>query len=228
MRAGESTLVLSDFRGKLSAMETITHQPATGERILRRMRGKGRGTVWTPQHFMELGTPAAVHQALSRLVASGEVQRLAPGIYAFPRVSKRFGVPVPPAPEEIAHAVAGARGYEVEVTPARAANLLGLTTQVPSRNVFLTDGPSRTIVAGAQRIELRHASKHRLAGAGRKEGLVLRAMEYLGREEIGERTIRKLGGMLTAQERKRLVASAARAPTWMRAAAHRIAEQADS
>jgi len=53
--------------------------------------------------------------------------------------------------------------------------MLGLTTQVPAKAVYLTDGPSRTKQIGAQTIIMRNAAKN-LVGAGKPTGAVFQAL----------------------------------------------------
>src|SRR5579859_6816774 len=107
------------------------------DQILSRVRRRGRGAVFTPKDFLDLGGRAAVDQALSRLAKAGGIRRLARGIYDFPRMSPRLGV-LSPAPEAVAKAVAQQTDSAVQVTGAQAANALGLSMQVPAQPVYLT------------------------------------------------------------------------------------------
>lgn len=196
------------------------------ERIMLRVRKEGRGSVWSPRHFAALGTPTAVQHALARLGRRGELQRIGLGLYLYPEPSSLLGT-APPAPEAIARAAARARGHRIAPTPATALNRLGLSTQVPGRNVFLTDGPSRSIRAAGVEIELRHASRRRMAGGEALPGLVLRALEGLGPEQANEQVLRKLGGSLRPEDGARLLRAASESPAWMRPLARRVAELAD-
>src|SRR3546814_589957 len=115
------------------------------DRIVRRVRSSGRGSVFTPNDFLDLAGRAAIDQALSRLVKSGRLRRLARGLYDFPKVHPKLG-PLSPAPDDIAQALARETGSQVQVAGSRAANALGLSTQVAARSSYLTDGPSRRVV----------------------------------------------------------------------------------
>src|SRR6266852_710052 len=125
----------------------------TTNAILRKIRAKRPGWVFTPKQFAQLGTRAAVDQALSRLSRSGAIRRLARGIYEFPKSHPQIGV-LSPSPEAIAQAMAERTGSRIMVSVAKAANLLGLSTQVPMQNLFLTEGPSRTLRIGNQTVLL--------------------------------------------------------------------------
>ena len=127
-------------------------------RILSYAKSRGKGWVFTPKHLLALSNRAAIDQSLHRLVQQGLIRRIARGIYDIPVVHPTFG-PLSPTADAIAKAVADASGYTLQVSPARAANLLGLSTQVPAKLVYLTDGSSRQLKVGNQVLQLRHASR---------------------------------------------------------------------
>ena len=81
--------------------------------ILDRIRGQGRGKVFTPKDFLDLGSRDAADQSLSRLVKGGEIQRLGRGLYHYPRVNERLGIPLGPDLDEIAEALARQTGSRV-------------------------------------------------------------------------------------------------------------------
>ncbi len=86
--------------------------------ILDRIRGHDGGKVFTPKDFLDLGSRDAADQSLSRLARSGEIQRLGRGLYHYPRVNERLGIPIGPDPDEIAEAL-GARQAAGCCRPAR-------------------------------------------------------------------------------------------------------------
>lgn len=183
--------------------------------IMKRIQGKGRGSVWTPKDFLDLGTRAGVDQALRRLVQKGMLQHLDRGVYSYPKVSPRLGA-LTPSPDTVAQAVAKATGSKLQVSGARAANALGLSTQVPSKSVYLTDGPSRTVRVGRQTIQIKHAPPRQLHGAGTQAGAALQALRYLGPDGVDAKVIRKLGSQLDARAKRILKRSARQGPDWMR------------
>ena len=107
-----------------------------------RIYGHGRGSVFTPNDFLDLGGRDAVDKALSRLATRGEVRRLARGLYEYPREHPELGT-LSPDIEKVAKALAGKDRLRLQPAGAYATNLLGLSEQVPAKAVFLTDGPSR-------------------------------------------------------------------------------------
>jgi Family of unknown function (DUF6088) len=128
-------------------------------------------------------------------------------------VETRFGARAPSVPA-VLEALAATTGETIAVHGAAAANSLGLTTQVPVRQVYLTSGPSRRLHFGAQTVELQHAPRWQLSLAGRPAGDAIRALAWLGQGQSRAMTS-KLGRALSAQTLKELSAARGRLPTWM-------------
>src|SRR5579864_4463424 len=140
--------------------------------ILARIHGWGRGSVFVPGDFLGLGSREAVDLALHRLARKGTIRRLARGVYDFPKEHPVLGLLAPSA-DAVARALAGRDRTRLQPSGAYAANLLGLSEQVPAKAVFLTDGPSRRLKVGANEIILKRTTPRAMAAAGRMSGLVI-------------------------------------------------------
>lgn len=186
---------------------------STTNAILKRIRGKHRGWVFTPRQFAHLGTRAAVDQALSRLQRTGRIRRLARGVYEFPKVHPKIGV-LSPSPEAVAKAMAERTGSRISVSGAKAANLLGLSTQVPMQNVFWTEGPSRTVRIGNQTVALKHVTPSKMIGAGTEAGVVIQGVRALGKEGVHGMSIHSLAKQLPRPVKKAIRRLVATAPAW--------------
>lgn len=199
-------------------MKTVAGQ------ILRRVRGRGRGTVFTPSDFFDLADRATgvIDQTLSRLARRGTIRRIGRGLYDYPRSNSRLGV-LSPAPDAVARAFARKTHSTLQVGGAQAANALGLSTQVPAHTIYLTDGPSRHITIGRSDIHLRHASPRHLIAAGTLAGTVVQALRYLGRDAVPA-VVDSVAPRLSSADRDRLVRAAPIAPGWMQHALKRIAD----
>src|SRR5690349_11899421 len=183
--------------------------------MLYRIRGKGRGWAFSARHFLDLGSRDAVDKALSRLARKGSIRRLGNGIYDYPKISPRLGI-LSPSIEAVAKEIAGKNSSTLKITGAQAANALGLSTQVPARIVYLTDGPSRQLKIGNQTIILKHASPRTMATAGKGSGTVISALQYLGKENVTAETIRKTQEALSEADKKELAKDVEHIPEWMR------------
>ena len=183
-------------------------------KIIHRIIGKKKGWVFAPTHFLDLGNRAAIDQALSRLVRSGDIRRLARGLYDYPRKHPDFG-DVPPSVDHIAAALAEKDNLKIQPSGAYAANLLGLSDQVPARVVFLTDGSSRMVQIGNWNIKLKKTTPKNMATAGRVSGLVIQALRYMKQENIDDMIINKLKRRLSVEDKKQLVSDLRYAPAWI-------------
>ena len=190
--------------------------------IKKRIIRNGRGSVFTPSDFLTLGSRASVDQTLSRLVKDGTIRRLAHGIFDYPKISPRIG-PLAPSPDDLAKAVTAKGGHVMQVSPAKAANLLGLTTQIPAKSIYLTNGPTRSKTIGRQTIHLRNAAPKNLVAAGKATGLVFQALRYLGKDGVDDQALRILAKSLNASDRKNLEKDSLHAPGWMQPVARQIA-----
>lgn len=170
------------------------------------------GSVLSPREFLHLGSRAAVDQVFSRLTKQGELLRIARGLYAAPVVS-RFGKR-PPSPQQLLASLAEKTGEITVPHGASAANLLGLTTQVPLREVYLTSGPSRMLQLGAQAVELRHAPSWQLLLAGTSAGTLLRALAWAGPEHV-EFFLPQMQNTLPVSEWRNLSTVRSRLPVWL-------------
>lgn len=184
------------------------------KKVLSRIYGKKRGWVFTPVHFLDLSGTASVNKALQVLSERGTVRRLARGLYDYPAEHPQLGL-LTPTPEQIAQALAGKDRIRIQPSGAYAANLLGLSLQVPAKKVFLTDGANRTVTVGKQTITLKRTTPKNMAAAGRISGLVMQALKHIGRRSVDQQVIAQLDRQLTADDRKTLMRDIKLAPAWI-------------
>ena len=212
----KSGLEMSEISIRISDMKSIQEQ------ILSRIRTKRRGTIFVPMDFLDLGGRAAVDQALSRLVRNGDLRRVARGVYDRPVQHHRLGA-LSPSLASVAAAIARSTGSQLQVSGAQAANLLGLSTQVPARLSYLTNGATRMIRVGNQVIDFRRASPRALAGAGTAAGLVIQALRYLGRGGVTADVVVRIRSVLADKDRRAVGKHILSAPAWMHSALQTIA-----
>lgn len=187
---------------------------STVTRIKKRIYSKERGFVFTKNHFLDLGHPKTVAKALERLVGSKEIRRLARGLYDYPEKHPTLG-DLPANYEHIAQALAGRDSLKIQPSGAYAANLLGLSEQVPARIVFLTDGPSRTVQINKQQIILKRTTPKNMATAGRVSGLVIQALRHLGQNQVDDYIIDMLKKKLSNTDKTQLLKDLRYAPVWI-------------
>ena len=186
------------------------------DKIMARVREHESGKwVCMPKDFLDLGSRAAVDQALSRLVKSRQLRRVGRGLYDRPRFSQ---VLQRPAPVDLdAAAAALARRYGIRIMPngLQAANDLGLTTAVPAKVCYLTDGISRTVQVGGNAIQFRHANDRIMQWKGKIASPVVQALHWLGSATANDQVVTILKRRLPDAVKQDLRRNDDRLPPWM-------------
>ncbi len=196
-------------------MKSRSSDSPVPQRILRRVARKGRGWAFTPHDFSDLGDPRGVGMALTRLVRDGGIRRIARGIYDSPQAHPVLGQAGATA-DGVVDAVARGRHLRLLPSPEVAANQLGLSTQVPAKMVYQTDGAPSKVLLGNRQIVFRRNTGRSLALAGRASGLVAQALRNVGKDKITQDIIQHLRHRLDADAKKQLLADIALVPAWMR------------
>jgi hypothetical protein len=147
-------------------------------------------------------------------------------LYDYPREHPQLGR-LAPETDAIARALSGRDAVRLQPSGAYAANLLGLSEQVPMKVVFLTDGPSRRVRIGRQEIILRRTTPRNMAMAGRTSGLVTEALRELGPQHVTESVIHTLQARLDEKARRDLLRDLRYTPAWIASVLRKIASSAE-
>ena len=137
-------------------------------------------------NIASFGTRSAVDQALSRLVRDGRLRRIRRGIYEFPRQSPVLKLPVTVPADKVMQAWARKNGVRLIPAGAWAANLLRLSTQVPAKMEYCTNGPTRRVVVDGTSVQLKHRGPRTMNAKGLMSAAVMEALRYLGKDRVGE------------------------------------------
>ncbi|MBS1737539.1 MAG: type IV toxin-antitoxin system AbiEi family antitoxin domain-containing protein [Bacteroidetes bacterium] len=154
-----------------------------------------KGELIFPTDFRGKGTQTAVKTALSRLSREGKLKRLAHGIYYVPKTDPLFGV-IYPAPEEVAESIAKKEKVRIKPAGAYALHRLGLTTQVPTKLVYITDGENRQIKIGKTVIRFKATTPKKMSLEGQLSSLVILALDELNIANIDSDTTNKIRAIL--------------------------------
>lgn len=221
---------MSEKSNIFSDMQRAHHEsssaPASLVQTIARKIKADPGGVFSPVDFVGPGNRAAVDQALSRMTSKGELVRIGRGFYSKPRSHPLLGDLVPDA-YAIARALAGKGKLRLQPSGAYAANLLGLSEQVPMKLSFLTDGVSRTVRLAGQEITLKHTTPRNMAATGRISGLVIQALRYWKQNNVNPELLGKLKRHLKPRDRAILLTDAPLAPAWIGRIMRQIATERD-
>ena len=190
--------------------------------VIARIHGHRGGWVFTPKDFADLADPRCVGVVLTRLVRKGAIRKLARGLYDYPIDRPTLGR-IAPSVDAIAKAIARRDAVRVQPSGAYAANLAGLSDQVPMKVEFLTDGRYRRIKVGNQEIVFKRTTARNMATTGRKSGTFIQALRYLGQRHVDDKAISKLSRQIKDTDRRQLRMDLRYAPAWVASIMGRLA-----
>ena len=175
----------------------------------------GMGWCFTKMNFTDLNNDEAVKKALLRLNNAGTIRRLADGLYEYPRQHDKLGT-LPPQIDKVTKAIAQRDGARTQPSGAHAANLIGLSEQVPSKVVFLTDGASKKLKIGKQEIIFKRTAPKNMASADTQMGLLIQALKYFGQGNVDEMVLSRVKKVLKNMDQKDILKNLKYAPQWIR------------
>jgi Family of unknown function (DUF6088) len=195
------------------------------DQIVARIERLGEGKAFSAKDFLDIASRGTIDMALSSLARSGTIRRIRRGLYDIPKVNPTLGGKLSPDIDEAAQAIARRHRWTIVPEGAWAANLLGLSTQVPAKIIYLTDGPNNEVPIGRRSIHFKHARPKAMAGLEGKFALVVQALRHIGKQGIGPSEIEKLRSSLSPAEKRRLVKDARFGVDWIYEVAKKIAQK---
>ncbi len=195
------------------------------KKILFRIYGLKRGSVFSKNDFLDLGGDSVVRKALSNLEAKGTIRRVLRGLYDYPRVSELLGETLGPDLDQVAQALARKSGWRIQATGNMALNALGLSTQVPAKAVYLSDGPSKRVSVGQREIVFKQKTLKETGFKHRESERVVQALKSLGRDRVDADTCRQLVDRVPASAWSKMVRDTRTAPAWIHEIIREIAEK---
>lgn len=163
--------------------------------------------------------------ALIRLEKKGTIRRVIRGIYDYPRHSKLLQQDLGPDIHQVSKALARKFGWRIEANGQSAANLIGITTQVPSQYIYQSDGPNREYQIGKTMLQFKHTAFKEIGFKLDESALIVHALRALGESHISSATVAKIRKWLPAEKRKRVLKDTERVTGWVFAAIKKICRE---
>ena len=190
------------------------------DKILKKINAKKRGWVFCIKDFHDLGSRNAVDKALSRMAddnqakAGNKIIRIVRGIYYYPIIQDGIGI-IPPNLDDIANAIARNSGIAIYPSGALCANMLGLSNQVPSQNIYWTHGKSMTKQIGKNTIIFKHIRINPIPNIPSIVMVVLNALNYLGKNKIDDDAVTRCSSVLSDSDKKYLQKMSSKVSGWL-------------
>lgn len=168
-------------------------------KILSRIYGRGRGWAFFAKDFSSDFGSANIDKALSALTKQGKIRRICRGMYDYPKYSEFLGQTLSPDFDQVAQAFARKFNWRIQPTGDAALNLLGLSTQVPGKYVYLSDGPNRTYGIGSYKLEFKKTALKEVGFKHRESGIIVQALKSLGNERVTPEILKKIRNELAME-----------------------------
>ena len=185
------------------------------KKIENRMLDTKNGEVFVTSDFLDIADTIVVNKALSRMSEDGTIRRIIRGVYDRPKYSNLLQEYTVPHMEEVAKAIARNYGWTIVPCGDTALNMLGLSTQVPSVWLYVSDGPYKTYEIGNSKLQFKHTSNKDITGISYKSALVIQALKALGINAVNNKTIKQLNAILTENEKEKLLSDAQHSTAWI-------------
>lgn len=173
------------------------------------------GSVFVSTDFTDITDKKTVNMALLRLADEGLVKKILFGVYYKPEYNELLGETVAPSPNKVAHALARNFGWTIVPCGDTALNLLGLSTQVPSQWVYVSDGAYKEYSFDNTVIKFKRTTNKEISKVSYKTALTIQALKALGKENITEQVVLRLKKILTDEEKEKMLAESKSATSWV-------------
>lgn len=184
--------------------------------------GHGRGWAFSPSDLAGRFSRQQVDSLLSELTRQGRIRRVARGMYDYPGYSELLQQTLSPDIDQVAAAYARKFGWRIEVSGESALNLLGLSTQVPGRYVYLSDGPNKCFEVMGTALEFKKSALKNIGFKYRESSLLVQALKALGKEHVTPAVIEKARTQLDPKQFEKIVKDTQGATGWIFAAIKQI------
>ena len=179
-----------------------------------KIKKSSKGKIFFADDFVKFGSTENIRKILSRLEKEGLLERLTHGIYLLPKKDELLGT-LYPTTEEIAIEIAKRDKARIAPTGALALYQLGLSTQIPLKAVYLTDGTQRTTAIGNRSIQFKKTTPRNLAIKDHLMMLIVEALKEIGQHKINDTHLEKLKPFVLQINPEVLKSQIKFAPVWV-------------
>lgn len=192
------------------------HRDSVISQILERFRQTTKdGEILSAYDFLDLGEYHAVRKALLRLDKLGKIKKVIKGLYYCPRYCKLIDEYEVPSPDNVAKTLARKYGWTIAPCGDTALNQLGLSTQVPAKWSYISDGPYHKFQVGHTTIEFRHRTNKDISKISRKTAIIIQALKAIGKNRISDKQLRILRENLSDKEKETVKEEAKQTTVWI-------------
>jgi hypothetical protein len=177
--------------------------------------GHGRGWAFSSSDLLEKFSRSQADNLLSELVKQGKIRRVTRGIYDYPKYSEFLKKTLSPDIDQVARAFARKFNWRIEVSGESALNMLGLSTQIVAKYIYLSDGTNRTYDIMGTTLEFKKSSLKNIGFKYKESSLIVQALKSLGQEHVSSSTIKKIRGQIDEKMYDKILKDTKTATSWI-------------
>ena len=184
-------------------------------KIINRVYVKGRGWAFSKNDFADLGRVGSIDRALSRLHKKERIRRVMRGLYDYPKYSKLLRQKLSPDIDQIARALARKFGWNIQISGNAALNILGLSTQVPTKYLYHCDGKSVIYEVGNVELELKKATLKDIGLKYSDSELIVQAIKALDKKALTTEEKEKIKNYFSSEKHARILKDTKYTTSWV-------------
>ncbi|WP_434323700.1 DUF6088 family protein [Mycoplasma capricolum subsp. capricolum] len=173
------------------------------------------GKVFISNDFLDIASNETVRRTLNKLVNENKIKRIMNGFYYNPEYSELIHEYEMFTINELAFSIA--RKYNWEIAPFGIAclNILGLSTQVPAKMIYVSNGKNKTYKIQKREIEFKKVNNKEISNMSLKTKIVIQAIKEIGKNELNQKDINKIQNQLSDTEKQNLLKEAKNTTAWI-------------
>lgn len=185
------------------------------QEILSRIEKYESNRVFIANDFFDIAGYETVRSTLNRLVEDKEITRIMKGIYYKPKYIELIGEYESPSVNEVANAIARKYNWTIAPSGNTALNLLGLSTQVPAKWTYISDGRYAGFSFGNVTIEFKRRNNGDISKMSTLTAMVIQSIKAIGKDKITNEQIDYLKKKLSDKEKSELLSDSKTTSAWV-------------
>ena len=195
------------------------------DKLFSAIKGTGRGYVFSGADFADKFNSSTIDWALANLAKVGKIRRIMRGIYDFPKYSELLGQYLSPEIDKIAHALARKFNWRIEPSGETALYVLGLSTQVPARYLYFSDGPYRQYEVIGNQLEFKKIALKEIGFKYPESALMVQAIKSLGKEYIDNHVVRQIKKQIDSKLYTKIIQDTKTVSDWIYSVIKQICQE---
>jgi hypothetical protein len=189
---------------------------STEDKMLSRIYGNGKGYAFSSSDFIDKFSINNIDKALSTLTKKKKIRRVSRGIYDYPKYSELLQKELSPDIEQISRAIARKFNWNIEVSGDTALNILGLSTQVVGRYIYLSNGSNKTYkLENGTTIEFKKSSFKNIGFKYKESSLIVQSLKTLGKDRVDENIVNLIREKIESNNFQKILKDTRSSTVWI-------------